>query len=71
LPGILILGTLLFGDGTGAMLALAGLVAFGAGWSLKFTIVARAAFNQGFALPVLPIRGQGKETPGVKPGWSK
>lgn len=71
LPGILILGTLLFGDGTGAMLALVGLVAFGAGWSLKFTIVARAAFNQGFALPVLPIRGQGKEMPGVKPGWSK
>ena len=71
LPEMMILATLLFGDGTGALLALAGLVAFVAGWRLKFTIVARAAFNQGFALPVLPIRGQGKETAGVKPGWSK
>lgn len=71
LPEMLILATLLFGDGTGALLIVAGVVAFIAGWALKFTIVTRAAFNQGFALPVLPVRGQGKETPGVKPGWSK
>lgn len=71
LPEMLVLATMLFGDGTGALLALGGLVAFAAGWALKFTIVARAAFNQGFALPVLPVRGQGKEMPGVKPGWSK
>jgi phenylacetyl-CoA:acceptor oxidoreductase subunit 2 len=71
LPEMMILATLLFGDGTGGLLAVAGLVASGTGWWLKFTIVARAAFNQGFALPVLPIRGQGKEMPGVKPGWSK
>jgi len=71
LPEMLILATLLFSDGTGGLLALAGLVGFGAGWWLKYTIVARAAFNQGFALPVLPIRGQGEETAGVKPGWSK
>ena len=71
LPEMLILATLLFGDGTGALLTLAGITAFAGGWSLKYTIVARAAFNQGFALPVLPVRGQGVETAGVKPGWSK
>jgi phenylacetyl-CoA:acceptor oxidoreductase subunit 2 len=35
----------------------AGLVALGAGWYLKFVLVTRAAFNQGFALPKLPVRG--------------
>ena len=28
-----------------------------AGWRFKFVLVARAAFNQGFALPRLPVRG--------------
>ena len=35
----------------------AGLAALGAGWYLKFVLVTRAAFNQGFALPKLPVRG--------------
>ncbi|MBI3372673.1 MAG: dimethyl sulfoxide reductase anchor subunit [Betaproteobacteria bacterium] len=37
--------------------ALGGLAALGAGWSLKYALVTRAAFNQGFSLPVLPVRG--------------
>lgn len=37
--------------------ALAGLVALLAGWDAKRAIVTRAALNQGFALPVLPVRG--------------
>lgn len=53
------------------LVPLAGLIAGAGGWVLKFTIVARAAFNQGFALPMLPVRGQGAPMPGVKPGWSK
>jgi len=36
---------------------LAGLAALAAGWRLKFVLVARASFNQGFALPKLPVRG--------------
>ena len=48
----------------GALSALAG------GWYMKMTIIVRAAFNQGFALPVLPVRGAGKPGKGVKPGWS-
>ena len=37
--------------------ALAGVAAVLAGWWLKFVLVTRAAFNQGFALPRLPVRG--------------
>ena len=37
--------------------ALAGLAALAAGWQFKFVLVTRAAFNQGFALPHLPVRG--------------
>lgn len=37
--------------------ALAGVVAAAGGLWFKFTLVTRAAFNQGFALPHLPVRG--------------
>jgi phenylacetyl-CoA:acceptor oxidoreductase 26-kDa subunit len=36
---------------------LAGLAALAAGWRLKFVLVRRAAYNQGFSLPQLPVRG--------------
>jgi len=36
---------------------LAGAAALAAGWHFKFTLVTRAAYNQGFALPRLPVRG--------------
>jgi phenylacetyl-CoA:acceptor oxidoreductase subunit 2 len=38
--------------------ALAGLAAAFAGAYLKFTLVTRAGFNQGFVLAHLPVRGQ-------------
>lgn len=50
--------------------AAAGVLAALAGWAMKYAIVARAAFNQGFALPMLPVRGVGVPGPAVKPGWS-
>ncbi|MDR2239515.1 MAG: dimethyl sulfoxide reductase anchor subunit [Zoogloeaceae bacterium] len=50
---------------------VAGLIAAAAGWWLKYTLVVRAAYNQGYALPVLPVRGQGEVKPGIKPGWTK
>ena len=37
--------------------ALAGIAALATDWWLKFVLVTRAAFNQGFALPRLPVRG--------------
>ena len=36
---------------------VAGLAALAAGWWLKLALVTRASFNQGFALPHLPVRG--------------
>lgn len=36
---------------------LAGLVALGTGQYLKFALVTRASFNQGFSLPRTPVRG--------------
>ncbi len=38
--------------------AVAGLAAASAGGWMKFALVTRAGFNQGFALPHLPVRGQ-------------
>jgi phenylacetyl-CoA:acceptor oxidoreductase subunit 2 len=37
--------------------AVAGLLAALAGAYFKFMLVTRAGFNQGFALPHLPVRG--------------
>jgi phenylacetyl-CoA:acceptor oxidoreductase subunit 2 len=38
-------------------LLLAGVGALAAGWQFKFVLITRAAYNQGFALPHLPVRG--------------
>jgi phenylacetyl-CoA:acceptor oxidoreductase subunit 2 len=37
---------------------------------LKYVLVTRAGFNQGFALARTPVRGWGAAGPAVKPGWS-
>jgi phenylacetyl-CoA:acceptor oxidoreductase subunit 2 len=49
--------------------AVAGVLAVAGGWHLKITLVTRAAYNQGFALPALPVRGKGSVGPAAKPGW--
>lgn len=53
-----------------ALFALAGLSVFATGWAIKFILITRAAYNQGFALPHTPIRGSGLPGPAVKPGWT-
>lgn len=70
-PAVLLLAAIPEYGAANALALLAGIAAAGAGWFLKFTIVARAAFNQGFALPAVPIRGTGKRLAGAKPGWEK
>jgi phenylacetyl-CoA:acceptor oxidoreductase subunit 2 len=55
----------------GWLMPIAGLLAVLAGWLLKLTIVVRAAFNQGFALPQMPDRGFGSIRTVVKPGWQE
>jgi phenylacetyl-CoA:acceptor oxidoreductase subunit 2 len=54
-----------------ALAVIAGLAAAAGGAWLKYTLVCRAAYTQGFALPTLAVRGQGAAAPGVKPGWAQ
>jgi phenylacetyl-CoA:acceptor oxidoreductase subunit 2 len=49
--------TMVSANATVALGVLAGLAAAGAGAWVKFVLVTRAGFNQGFALPHLPVRG--------------
>jgi Fe-S-cluster-containing dehydrogenase component/DMSO reductase anchor subunit len=51
------------------LFALGGFSGFAAGWALKFVLVTRAGYNQGFALKHTPVRGVGIAGPPVKPGW--
>jgi Fe-S-cluster-containing dehydrogenase component/DMSO reductase anchor subunit len=48
----------------------AGLLSAAAGAALKFMLVTRAGYNQGFALEHTPVRGSGAAGSGVKPGWA-
>jgi phenylacetyl-CoA:acceptor oxidoreductase subunit 1 len=50
---------------------LGALCAVVAGSGLKFVLVTRAGYNQGFALEHTPVRGTGTPGHGVKPGWSQ
>jgi len=52
------------------LLALAGLAVMASGGAMKFILVTRASYNQGFALTHTPVRGAGKAGRAVKPGWS-
>lgn len=49
--------------------AISALAALGSGWLFKVVLITRAAYNQGFALPRLPVRGSGDAGPAAKPGW--
>jgi phenylacetyl-CoA:acceptor oxidoreductase subunit 2 len=55
--------------GSPVMAVAAGALAAVAGWRCKYALICEAAFLQGFALPRLPVRGQGVPGQGVKPGW--
>jgi phenylacetyl-CoA:acceptor oxidoreductase subunit 1 len=54
-----------------ALGALAAFFIVGAGAALKFVLVTRAGYNQGFALAHIPARGVASDISlaGVKPGW--
>jgi phenylacetyl-CoA:acceptor oxidoreductase subunit 1 len=70
-PTTLVLAGLLIAQFGGLLIALGGLCAFAAGWALKFVLVTKAAFNQGFALEHTPVHGAGAPGSLVKPGWSQ
>ncbi len=48
---------------------ISALAVIGSGWLFKVVLITRAAYNQGFALPRLPVRGSGSAGPAAKPGW--
>jgi phenylacetyl-CoA:acceptor oxidoreductase subunit 2 len=68
-PGLLLLAALAVPDVAPVTAAVGGLLAAVAGWVLKFVVVTRASYNQGFAIAHAPERGGGGG-PGAKPGWS-
>ncbi len=71
LPVIHVAGGLLLSKQAAVLNAFAGLFALAGGWMLKFTIVTRAAYTQGYALSRSPARLVGSGGgPGTKPGWS-
>ena len=70
LPVVLVAVGLVLPVAAAALFALAGLSVFATGWAIKFILITRAAYNQGFALPHTPIRGSGIPGPAVKPGWT-
>ena len=70
LPIALILAGALFEPAAAAFDAAAGFCVVAAGVALKFVLVTRAGFNQGFALMHTPVRGSGTPGLGVKPGWT-
>jgi phenylacetyl-CoA:acceptor oxidoreductase subunit 2 len=41
----------------------------GSGWLMKYMLVTRAGFDQGFSLLYSPARGAGRPGPGIQPGW--
>ena len=71
LPELLLLVVIVFAPKQAWPLPIAALAGVASGWYLKFVLVTRVAYNQGFALPVLPVRGQGRPELGTKPGWNR
>jgi Fe-S-cluster-containing dehydrogenase component/DMSO reductase anchor subunit len=70
LPILLVLGGAVFATAAPILFTGAGLISAAVGVSLKFMLVTRASYNQGFALTHTPVRGAGTAGPGVKPGWA-
>jgi phenylacetyl-CoA:acceptor oxidoreductase subunit 2 len=70
LPVLLIVAGFVAGWIEPFVFATAGFCALAAGSALKFILITRAGFNQGFALKHTPVRGTGSPGPAVKPGWS-
>lgn len=69
-PVVLIALGLVLLDVAEVLFAVAGLMVFATGWALKFIMITRAAYNQGFALNHTPVRGSGLPGGAVKPGWA-
>lgn len=54
----------------GVLAAVGAMLAAAAGWYLKYALVTRVSYNQGFAIPRSPARTPGFSRPGTRPGWT-
>ncbi len=70
-PAVLVIAGFIAPSISLALFALAGIFIAAIGGALKFILITRAGYNQGFALTHTPVRGSGVAGPAVKPGWSK
>ena len=70
LPSALIVAGVAMAMAPAVLFVIAGFSIAAAGVVLKFILVTRAGFNQGFALNHTPVRGAGIAGSAVKPGWS-
>jgi len=70
LPLLFLLLALILPGGPMALGWVGAAFALVAGAYLKFTIVTRASYNQGFAIVRAPARTPGYSRPGAKPGWT-
>lgn len=70
LPSALIVAGFALTAASAVLFAIAGVCITTAGATLKFILITRAGFNQGFALNHTPVRGSGVAGPAVKPGWT-
>jgi Fe-S-cluster-containing dehydrogenase component/DMSO reductase anchor subunit len=70
-PSALIIPAIAMETALGFLFIIAGVCIAVTGAALKFILVTRAGFNQGFALAHTPVRGAGIAGPAVKPGWSR
>jgi phenylacetyl-CoA:acceptor oxidoreductase 26-kDa subunit len=74
-PAVLLLASLILAlmslpSAARAIELLAGFAALAGGWYLKFNMMTRAAYNQGFSLARTPARTPGFGGGSVKPGWT-
>ena len=69
-PMALIAAALGFADYARQFALVAGLLGVAEGWLIKDTIVLRAAFNQGFAVPHMPRLNPASGDSGIRQGWS-
>ena len=69
LPIILIASGYIFVGAAPVVGVLAGICALVAGWWMKYMLVTKASYNQGYAINHTPERGAGGGGAGGKPGW--
>lgn len=71
LPLLLIGSGYLFAEISSFVTVCAGTLVWVTGWAVKYWLITKAAYNQGYAINHAPERGSGGGGPGGQPGWGK